>query len=271
LHFNGRKQEDSFPLFSYSSYSENSIGNNRLTLIDILAIDKNSRLTLTKKFKKITSLKPNDNLIVYQDQYNKNIILMVQQDEKIVDNWVLKRSKDKIIRNQQVRAEDSTTDSANNIDNKPQNKIMEKEDSIGYLLQSKESTLYRLPILLVDDDEDLLSTFALFLKYEGYKNIKVFSDSRNVLKYFSDLKDPSAFKLAIIDIRMPKINGLQLCQILKILNPYLHIMIITSLDAVDEVISIYPDIKPTDIIRKPVDENQFIKAVNIKIAEIGTI
>ena len=111
----------------------------------------------------------------------------------------------------------------------------------------------------------LLITFELFLKNEGYKNVKTFSDSKNVIKHLLDLSDSSHFKLAIIDIRMPKINGMQLYQILKILNPSIKIIFVTSLDAVNELTSMYYDIKPTDIIRKPTDQNQFVKIINDKI------
>ena len=94
-------------------------------------------------------------------------------------------------------------------------------------------------------------TFELFLKSEGYKNVKTFSDSKNVIKYLLDLRNSSYYKLAIMDIRMPDINGIQLYQILKILNPDIKIIFLTALDAVNELTSIYSEVKPIDIIRKP--------------------
>ncbi|MGE0690516.1 MAG: response regulator [Candidatus Nitrosocosmicus sp.] len=90
------------------------------------------------------------------------------------------------------------------------------------------------------------------------------------MKTFSDSKNPLSFKSAIIDIRMSNIKGIQLYQILKILNPALRILFITSLDAVNEILIIFPDIKSTDIIRKPVEESQVIKIANNKVLDIGT-
>lgn len=69
---------------------------------------------------------------------------------------------------------------------------------------------------------------------------------------------------------MSNIKGIQLYQILKILNPALRILFITSLDAVNEILIIFPDIKSTDIIRKPVEESQVIKIANNKVLDIGT-
>jgi DNA-binding NtrC family response regulator len=92
----------------------------------------------------------------------------------------------------------------------------------------------------------------------GYRSATSFSNDilfENVLKYYSGLQNPLFFRLVIIDIRMPHINGIQLYQILKILNPSIKILFITSLDAVNELTSILSEVKSTDMIRKPVDAN----------------
>jgi hypothetical protein len=53
------------------------------------------------------------------------------------------------------------------------------------------------------------------------------------------------------------------------LNPLTKTIFLTALDAVDELTSVMSEIKPTDILRKPVDQNTFIKTVNDKIFSIG--
>ena len=52
---------------------------------------------------------------------------------------------------------------------------------------------------------------------------------------------------------MPYINGIQLYQVLKIINPSIKIMFMTALDVVNELSSICPDIKSEDILKKPID------------------
>jgi response regulator RpfG family c-di-GMP phosphodiesterase len=118
---------------------------------------------------------------------------------------------------------------------------------------------------LVDDDSDSLMTFKILLKNEGYSSIKTFSSSNTTIKHLLDLNSSSHYKLAIIDVRMPDINCIQLYQILKILNPSVKIMFLTGLDAVNEITSMYHDIKSTDILRKPIEPNLFVKAVNDKV------
>jgi two-component system, OmpR family, response regulator ChvI len=86
-----------------------------------------------------------------------------------------------------------------------------------------------------------------------------------VLKHISDLKNSLYYKLAILDIRMPDINGIQIYQILKILNPSIKIIFLTALDAASELTSLYSEVKFEDIIRKPIENDRFIEKVNDKV------
>jgi DNA-binding NarL/FixJ family response regulator len=69
------------------------------------------------------------------------------------------------------------------------------------------------------------------------------------------------YDLAIIDIRMPYINGIQLYQILKIINKNIKVLFISALDAAEEILSMFPEVKPSSIIRKPVSLEYFIGKV----------
>jgi DNA-binding response OmpR family regulator len=75
--------------------------------------------------------------------------------------------------------------------------------------------------------------------------------------------NPSHYKMAILDIMMPGLNGLQLYYKLKAINRNIKILFISALDAVPELISILPDVKTTnDIIKKPVAPDDFIMAIS---------
>lgn len=112
-----------------------------------------------------------------------------------------------------------------------------------------------------------MESFKSLLKSEGYENVKAFCDSKMVLKSFEDM---AKFKIAIFDIRMPDINGIQLYSILKILNPDIKILFMTALDAVNELTSIMTDVnQETDIIRKPIGASQFIEIVSNKIKALS--
>ena len=105
-------------------------------------------------------------------------------------------------------------------------------------------------ILLIDDDEDILFAFNSIISSEGY-NVTSFSSSSNALAHFSD-KNPYFYHLVIMDIRMPELNGIKLYSQLKVLNPDVKVLFLSALNALDEV-SIIPEIKHSEIIRKPIE------------------
>src|SRR5919197_1396559 len=65
-------------------------------------------------------------------------------------------------------------------------------------------------VLLVDDEEDITEMLARSLKRLGYR-VTAFNSSTKALQSFK----PGLFDLAIIDIRMPEMNGFQLLKHFK--------------------------------------------------------
>lgn len=113
-------------------------------------------------------------------------------------------------------------------------------------------------IMIVDDEPDVLLTYESFLSYTGFK-VRTFDDSYQALKDFAS--DPNLYDLVILDIRMENMNGLQLYQSLKAMNPSSKIIFVSALDAAKELTSIFSDIGPGDVIKKPVEKENFIQAV----------
>ena len=112
-------------------------------------------------------------------------------------------------------------------------------------------------VMLVDDEDDVLATYRMFLSNYGYF-VDAFNDSEQALANFAKLKQ---YSLVVLDIRMPKINGLQLFQRMKAINSKTNIMFVTAVDAVDEIKTILPGSGAT-VIKKPVGKEQFISKVN---------
>ena len=114
-------------------------------------------------------------------------------------------------------------------------------------------------IMLVDDEPDILLTYKTYLDSAGY-NVNSFTDPIEALTHFANA-DPNTYNLVLMDIRMPNLNGLQLYYRLKSINPNIKILFVSALDAAQEMVSVLPDMGLDDIIRKPVDNEQFLSKV----------
>jgi two-component system, OmpR family, response regulator ChvI len=146
----------------------------------------------------------------------------------------------------------------------PKIKNIEAKQQSSQLLQQseqKQQQKYFANIMVVDDEPDALFTYKCLLSVEGY-NVEAFTDPQEALKHFVQLSDPSShYQLLLLDVRMPKLNGLQLFYKMKTLSPKIKIMFCSALDIAEELTSILPDIKHDHIIRKPVEREYFVNKI----------
>jgi DNA-binding response OmpR family regulator len=85
------------------------------------------------------------------------------------------------------------------------------------------STTKEKNILIVDDDEDLVNLYEMFLKYDGYK-VDAFTDPLDALSSFR--KD--VYDLVLLDLKMPEMNGVELFNELQNIDPNLLYRFITA-------------------------------------------
>jgi two-component SAPR family response regulator len=60
---------------------------------------------------------------------------------------------------------------------------------------------------------------------------------------------------------MKNLNGFQLHQQIKSIDPTIKVLFITALDILDELLSIVPGVSKDQIMRKPVDKKVFTTTV----------
>jgi len=105
----------------------------------------------------------------------------------------------------------------------------------------------------------VLYSLELFLSECKY-NVISFTDCRYALEYMRS--NPFYHNLLIIaDIRLKKLNGLQLYLQVKSIDPTIKFLFITALDIVDEIISVIPGLDKSHIIRKPIEKNVFVNKI----------
>ncbi len=102
-------------------------------------------------------------------------------------------------------------------------------------------------ILIVDDDEDLNNLFKTFLEYNGYK-VNTFTDPIDAL--YSFRKD--AYDLVLLDLKMPKMNGMLLYEKLQNMDTDLLFCFITAnREYIEHLKKNNPDIEKI-VIYKPI-------------------
>ncbi len=112
-------------------------------------------------------------------------------------------------------------------------------------------------IALVDDEEDLRETVGLALRRAGYR-VETFTDGLEAWRSFENgLPD-----LAVLDILMPRMDGLELCRRLRGLSERLPILFLTSRDEeLDRVLGL--EIGADDYLCKPFSMRELTARVKV--------
>jgi len=142
-----------------------------------------------------------------------------------------------------------------------ESKILELHAERKRINQNKNNSSFN--ILLIDDDKDILFTYSAIIKSQGFTTTS-FSNPYEALNDFSTT-NPYLYDLVIMDIRMPGINGIKLYSKFKVMNPNVKIIFASALDAVGELLSLFPEISHSDILRKPVESQQLLDKINTAI------
>jgi two-component system, OmpR family, response regulator ChvI len=156
-----------------------------------------------------------------------------------------------------------TTHAVQSVDSKDLSKLEKEEQGklIEQLNQQQEKTKSNDKILIIDDEPDIAFTYKSILNEEGY-NVDAFTNPRQALRHCSKL-DPLYYKLILLDIRMPNVNGFQIYYKFKALNPNIKILFVTALDVIgDELASMLPGFSSErDLIKKPLNSDQYINKI----------
>jgi CheY-like chemotaxis protein len=96
--------------------------------------------------------------------------------------------------------------------------------------------------------------------------VQMFTDPQEALKYFVQQPDPSShYQLVLLDIRMPRLNGLQLFNRIKAISPNTNIVFCSALDIAEELTSIIPSISHHHIMKKPMRREDFISKIKAAV------
>jgi len=116
-------------------------------------------------------------------------------------------------------------------------------------------------VALVDDDHDVIELVATTLEAEGY-DVVAYPDASAALNGFKKLQPD----LAILDIRMPQMDGIELLQRLRQKSDVPVILLTGRLDETDELLGLR--IGADDFIRKPFSQRVLAERVRTVLRRV---
>jgi DNA-binding response OmpR family regulator len=105
-------------------------------------------------------------------------------------------------------------------------------------------------ILLVDDEQSIQTLLSYPLRKEGYQVVQA-TDGRQALERF----DEQPFDLVVLDLMLPKVDGLEVCRQLRGRSSVPIIMLTARSDEIDKVVGL--ELGADDYITKPFSLREF--------------
>lgn len=125
-------------------------------------------------------------------------------------------------------------------------------------------------VLVVDDEPDIITLFELALKDSGFE-VDSFNDPLAALSNFK----PCYYDLVILDIKMPKIDGFELCAEMKKIDDQIKICFLTAGEMYydrfrlgknqrlqEEVQEQYCKLNNDRFLQKPISNGDLVKNIN---------
>lgn len=105
-------------------------------------------------------------------------------------------------------------------------------------------------ILVVDDEQIVRDSLTHWFEEDGYQ-VSSASDAFDVLKDF----EPGKYDIMLVDIKMPKMNGLELLERIKEIDPDCIVIIITAYASVPSAVQALKN-GAFDYVTKPIDPDE---------------
>ena len=118
-------------------------------------------------------------------------------------------------------------------------------------------------ILLVDDDPDITDTFSMGSEDTGLFEVETYNDSIEALSNFK----PFLFDFILLDIKMPKMSGFELCDKIKKLDGNVKVCFISAFDPYsDELKEEFLSLKVECFIPKPIQIKELVERIHVELS-----
>jgi DNA-binding response OmpR family regulator len=122
-----------------------------------------------------------------------------------------------------------------------------------------------MKILVVDDDPDITSLYKTALEGPAGFEVETFNDPRKVLSNFK----PHYYDISLIDVRMPSMDGFELYNELKKLDPIIKVCFITGYEVNYRALQgIFPELDQECYISKSITMKELKEHVNYLLCDL---
>lgn len=124
---------------------------------------------------------------------------------------------------------------------------------------------HHIKVLVIDDDPSICKTVGLLLEDRGYNPV-TYTNPDKALK----AAEEESFQIALIDLRMPAMDGVEMVEKLKIIDSRMSCIVMTA----------YPDLDSAtetmrrgscDYLAKPFKQDELVEAVDRACRHMGIV
>ena len=116
--------------------------------------------------------------------------------------------------------------------------------------------MLRQSILVLDDESDIVFTFKRSLEISGFP-VFGFTDPYLALEHFAS--NSGRYSLILTDVRMPRMNGLEFAQKVRMISSKVKILLMSAFDMKD--LAVESSLEISELLQKPlspIELNQII-------------
>src|SRR4051812_27967442 len=117
-------------------------------------------------------------------------------------------------------------------------------------------------ILLVDDEQPIQTLLSFPLQRDGYEVVRA-ADGKEALARFNE----GTFDLVVLDVMMPRLDGLEVCRRLRARSTVPIIMLTAKAEEIDKVLGL--ELGADDYITKPFSMREFRSRVKAALRRAG--
>jgi YesN/AraC family two-component response regulator len=122
----------------------------------------------------------------------------------------------------------------------------------------------KMSTLIIDDEEDIREIFIEIIRRNGYKNVESVGSGEEAI----DLFKKQHFDIALIDLNLPDINGIDLITKLRVINPDAEFIIITGYGSLDYAIKAM-QIDVGAFLEKPVSSDKLLRTLEEVMSKLS--